>query len=85
MESLLIKQEVGFDDIDPKKFDTGITSVFDEKSKLLTSHGSGSGGYAHYIFCHAARELFNININKVEFKSLRFVLFSNVYHNDNWS
>lgn len=79
----MIKQEVEFDDIDPENFDTGITSVFDEKSKLLTSHGSGSGGYAQYIFCHAARELFNININEVEFKCLRFVLFSNCFKNVN--
>ncbi|XP_053695129.1 probable cytosolic Fe-S cluster assembly factor CPIJ010948 [Sabethes cyaneus] len=32
---------------------------------------SGSGGYCEYIFKYAARKLFNIAIDKVEFKSLR--------------
>lgn len=48
-------------------------NIAEESSELITSSGSGSGGYAHHIFCHAAQELFNINIDKVEFKPLRFV------------
>lgn len=73
MDALLIKQDIIFDEIVPENFDTVINSPID-KSKLFTSNGSGSGGYAHHIFCHAARELFNININNVEFKPLRFLL-----------
>lgn len=73
MDALLIKQGVLFDEIVPENFDTVINNPNDEKSKLLTSYGSGSGGYAHNLFCHAARELFNINIDNVEFKPLRFL------------
>nr|XP_029722655.1 LOW QUALITY PROTEIN: probable cytosolic Fe-S cluster assembly factor AAEL012261 [Aedes albopictus] len=32
---------------------------------------SGSGGYSEYIFKYAARKLFNINVEQVEFKMLR--------------
>jgi len=70
----LLKQSIIFNEIVPKNFDTGIDNVTENNSKLFTSSGSGSGGYAHHIFCYAAHELFNINIDKVEFKSLRFVL-----------
>lgn len=67
----MVKEDINFDDIVPEKFDSGIK---DNNSELLTNSGSGSGGYAHHIFCHAAFELFNINVEKVEFKPLRFVL-----------
>jgi len=70
----LIKQSIIFDDIVPENFDTVINNVTENNSKLFTNSGSGSGGYAHHIFCHAAHELFSINIDKVEFKPLRFVL-----------
>lgn len=74
MDALLIKQDVVFDELVPENFDTVINNPNDDgKSKLLTSNGSGSGGYAHHIFCHAARELFSINIDNVEFKPLRFL------------
>jgi len=70
----LIKQNIIFDDIVPENFDTVMNNVTENNSKLFTNSGSGSGGYAHHIFCYAAHELFNINIDKVEFKPLRFVL-----------
>ncbi|KAJ8889848.1 hypothetical protein PR048_009352 [Dryococelus australis] len=38
----------------------------------LWSHsGSGSGGYAHHIFTHAAKELFGEDISAVQFRALR--------------
>lgn len=70
----MIKQSIIFEDIIPGNFDTGIDNVTDNNSVLFTNSGSGSGGYAHHIFCNAAHELFNINIDKVEFKPLRFIL-----------
>lgn len=74
VDALLVKQNVIFDDIVPEHFDSGMNNVITNNSELFTNNGSGSGGYAHHIFCHAARELFNIKIDKVEFKPLRFVL-----------
>jgi len=74
VDALLIKQDINFDDIVPVNFDTVINNLTQDNYNLVTNSGSGSGGYAHYIFCNAAKELFNINIDKVEFKPLRFVL-----------
>lgn len=76
MDALWIKHEIVFADIVPKKFDTTMNNV-NKNIELLTNSGSGSGGYAHNLFCYAARELYNININKVEFKPLRLVLTHN--------
>lgn len=72
MEALLIKQDIVFDDIVSEKFDTVMDNVTENNSELLTNSGSGSGGYAHNIFCYAAHKLFNINIDKIEFKPLRY-------------
>jgi len=77
VDALLVKQDIIFNDIVPEKFDTGMNNITEDNHNLFTSSGSGSGGYAHHIFCNAAKELFNINIDKVEFKPLRFVLNSN--------
>lgn len=46
------------------------------KSTLTANDGSGSGGYAHSIFKYAAKQLFNQEINQLEFKNLRCVFFS---------
>lgn len=73
MDALLVKQDIVFNDIVPENFDTGLNNLPENNFKLLTNNGSGSGGFAHHIFCHAAQELFNITIDKVEFKPLRFV------------
>lgn len=72
MDALLVKQDIVFNNLVPEKFDTGL-NIPDDNFKLLTNNGSGSGGYAHHIFCHAAQEIFNINVDKVNFKPLRFV------------
>jgi hypothetical protein len=74
VDALLVKQDIIFDDIVPVNFDTVINNLTKDNYNLFTNSGSGSGGYAHHIFCNAAKELFNINIDKVEFKPLRFVL-----------
>lgn len=71
-----VKQDINFDDIVPIKFDTPLGNVSEDSFELSTNSGSGSGGYAHHIFCHAAQELFNIKVDKVEFKPLRFVLIN---------
>ncbi|XP_060880302.1 probable cytosolic Fe-S cluster assembly factor AGAP009023 [Metopolophium dirhodum] len=73
VDALLVKQDINFNDIVPENFDTGMNNITEDNHNLFTSSGSGSGGYAHHIFCNAAKELFNINIDKVEFKPLRNV------------
>jgi hypothetical protein len=73
VDALLVKQNIVFNNIVPENFDSGLNNIPEDGFKLLTNNGSGSGGYAHHIFCYAAQELFNINIDKVEFKPLRFV------------
>lgn len=75
MDALLIKQDIIFDDIISEKFDTAINNLMEDNTGLFANKGSGSGGYAHHIFCHAAHELFDIDVDKVEFKPLKFVLF----------
>lgn len=43
-----------------------------ESYPQLTSHiGSGSGGYADDIFIYAAKELFGMNVQNIEYKNLR--------------
>lgn len=50
-----------------------LPTEFSEYHPNLTSHiGSGSGGYADHIFTIAAKELFGIEISKIEYKNLRF-------------
>ncbi|XP_025413492.1 probable cytosolic Fe-S cluster assembly factor AGAP009023 [Sipha flava] len=73
VDALLVKQNIVFNNIVPENFDSGLNNIPEDGFKLLTNNGSGSGGYAHHIFCYAAQELFNINIDKVEFKPLRNV------------
>lgn len=70
----MVKQDIIFNDIVPENFDTVMNNITEDNHNLFTNSGSGSGGYAHHIFCNAAKELFNINTDKVEFKPLRFVL-----------
>lgn len=74
MDALLVKQDIIFNDIVPENFDIVMNNITEDNHNLLTNGGSGSGGYAHHIFCNAAKELFNVNIDQVEFKPLRFVL-----------
>ncbi|VVC25928.1 Iron hydrogenase,Iron hydrogenase, small subunit,Iron hydrogenase, large subunit, C-terminal [Cinara cedri] len=71
VDALWTKLDIIFDDIVPVQFDTGMDNKLKDNFELFTNSGSGSGGYAHHLFCHAAHELFNINIDKVEFKPLR--------------
>lgn len=42
-----------------------------KKPQLIRHEGSGSGGYADHIFKYAAKELFGIDCEQVQYKSLR--------------
>lgn len=40
--------------------------------KLYAHPGSGSGGYAHNVLVHAAKELFGIQLNDLQWKTVRY-------------
>jgi len=46
------------------------TSMLINKEKYF-HQGGGSGGYLEYIFKSAAKELFNIDVNEIEYKTVR--------------
>lgn len=67
----MIKNNIEFNDIISEKLDTISNSDNISDDRLSTNSGSGSGGYAHHIFRHAAQKLFNINVEQVLFTPLR--------------
>ncbi|XP_050429039.1 probable cytosolic Fe-S cluster assembly factor AGAP009023 [Adelges cooleyi] len=71
LEALMVKENIHFEDISCEEFDIMIETDLNCNSQLSTNTGSGSGGYAHNIFRHAALQLFNINVEKIVFKPLR--------------
>ncbi|NXS32449.1 NARFL factor, partial [Pomatostomus ruficeps] len=65
---LLEEEGVSLPDVDPSPLD----NVFGGGTEELRGHrGGGSGGYLEHIFRHAARELFGIQVDTVQYKPLR--------------
>lgn len=75
LQQMLEKQNLSLDSFESSTFaQPWLGDGFTETTPELCSHiGSGSGGYADHIFKYAAFELFGINVNKIEYKQLRFV------------
>ncbi|XP_046745179.1 probable cytosolic Fe-S cluster assembly factor CPIJ010948 [Diprion similis] len=73
LENMLISQGVSLNDVESGEIDRPFGAYAKEKSdKILWGHqGSGSGGYAHFIFQYAAYHLFQEANATVEFKNLR--------------
>ncbi|NXY82978.1 NARFL factor, partial [Alcedo cyanopectus] len=70
-EVLKLLEEVGvsLSDVDPAPLDTMFNSASEEQ---LTSHaGGGSGGYLEHIYKHAAKELFGIQVDTIQYKPLK--------------
>ncbi|XP_009955403.1 PREDICTED: cytosolic Fe-S cluster assembly factor NARFL [Leptosomus discolor] len=66
---LLEQEGVSLSEVDPAPLDTMFGSAADEG---LTSHsGGGSGGYLEHIYKHAAKELFGIQVDAVQYKPLK--------------
>lgn len=64
---MLLRDQVELVTLSPCSLDGDLTS-----GSQLTSHpGSSSGGYAHSIFVKAAKELFNQEIDDLQWKILR--------------
>ncbi|KAM4656918.1 cytosolic iron-sulfur assembly component 3 isoform 1-T1 [Amazona ochrocephala] len=65
---LLEQEGVSLSDVDPAPLDT----IFGTAEEELTSHsGGGSGGYLEHIYKYAAKELFGIQVDTVQYKPLK--------------
>ncbi|KAM9013333.1 cytosolic iron-sulfur assembly component 3 isoform 2-T2 [Ara ararauna] len=65
---LLEQEGVSLSDVDPAPLDT----MFSNAEEELTSHsGGGSGGYLEHIYKYAAKELFGIQVDTVQYKPLK--------------
>lgn len=74
LELMFARDEVDLSQAQPASLDGDLSS-----GPTLTSHpGSSSGGYAHHVFVNAARELFNQDINQLQWKTLRNADFREV-------
>ncbi|NXS94385.1 NARFL factor, partial [Jacana jacana] len=66
---LLEQEGVSLSDVDPAPLDTMFGCAAEEE---LTGHsGGGSGGYLEHIFKYAAKELFGIQVDTVQYKPLK--------------
>ncbi|NXK92869.1 NARFL factor, partial [Formicarius rufipectus] len=66
---LLEQEGVTLSDVDPAPLDTMLSSAAAEQ--LSTHSGGGSGGYLEHIYRHAAKELFGIQVDTIEYKTLK--------------
>ncbi|KAF1543885.1 Cytosolic Fe-S cluster assembly factor NARFL, partial [Eudyptula albosignata] len=66
---LLEQEGVSLSDVDPAPLDTMFGGAAEEE---LTSHsGGGSGGYLEHIYKYAAKELFGIQVDTIQYKPLK--------------
>ncbi|NXI35894.1 NARFL factor, partial [Galbula dea] len=66
---LLEQEGISLSDVAPAPLDTMFSSAAAEE---LTSHsGGGSGGYLEHIYKHAAKELFGIQVDTIQYKPLK--------------
>ncbi|NXM78082.1 NARFL factor, partial [Serilophus lunatus] len=66
---LLEQEGVSLADVDPTPLDAMLSSAAAEE--LSTHPGGGSGGYLEHIYRHAAKELFGIQVDTIEYKPLK--------------
>ncbi|XP_014233180.1 probable cytosolic Fe-S cluster assembly factor AAEL012261 [Trichogramma pretiosum] len=72
IEQMLTQQGKELNDFDVAEIDKPFQEQDQENSTILLGHkGSGSGGYANFIFEYAAKNLFQLPNAKLELKSLR--------------
>ncbi|XP_025909830.1 cytosolic Fe-S cluster assembly factor NARFL [Nothoprocta perdicaria] len=66
---LLEQEGISLPDVDPAPLDTMFSCIREEE---LTSHsGGGSGGYLEHIYKYAAKELFGIQVDTIQYKPLK--------------
>jgi len=71
VETMLAEQSVNIESADEVDLDHDFSKVDDSGSALLGTEGSSAGGFLEHIFRYAAKELFNVDVAKVNFKQVR--------------
>ncbi|KAM9457287.1 cytosolic Fe-S cluster assembly factor narfl isoform 2-T2 [Clarias gariepinus] len=66
---MLEVEGVSLSEVEPAPLDVMFSN---ECGKELLCHaGSGSGGYLHHVFTHAAKQLFGVEVEKLTYKTLK--------------
>ncbi|KAK9978332.1 hypothetical protein ABG768_020087 [Culter alburnus] len=66
---MLEEENVSLRDVELAPLDTMFSNVCGEE--LLTHAGSGSGGYLHHIYKHAAKQLFGVEVDELTYKTMK--------------
>ncbi|XP_034566877.1 cytosolic Fe-S cluster assembly factor narfl [Notolabrus celidotus] len=69
VQKMLEEQNVSLSEVEPAPLDTMFSSVSGDE--FLSHAGSGSGGYLHHVFMHAAKQLFGEEVKELTYKTLR--------------
>ncbi|XP_010872545.2 cytosolic Fe-S cluster assembly factor narfl [Esox lucius] len=66
---MLEEENLSLNDVESAPLDTMFSSVCGDE--LLSHAGSGSGGYLHHVFRHAAKQLFGEEVKELTYKTLK--------------
>ena len=66
---MLDKEGLTLTDVQPQDIDVMFPVSSD--GDLVNHVGGGSGGYLEHIFRYAARELFDVSVDQIEYKMLK--------------
>ncbi|XDV13666.1 hypothetical protein PO909_002033 [Leuciscus waleckii] len=66
---MLEEENVSLRDVELAPLDTMFSNVCGEE--LLRHAGSGSGGYLHHIYKHAAKQLFGVEVDELTYKTVK--------------
>uniref|UniRef100_A0A1A8BU57 Nuclear prelamin A recognition factor-like protein n=1 Tax=Nothobranchius kadleci TaxID=1051664 RepID=A0A1A8BU57_NOTKA len=69
VQRMMEEENVSLSDVEPAALDTMFSSVCGDE--FLSHAGSGSGGYLHHVFTHAAKQLFGEEVKELTYKTLR--------------
>ncbi|XP_033631147.1 cytosolic Fe-S cluster assembly factor narfl-like [Asterias rubens] len=69
VEAMLDKEGLTLTDVQPQDIDVMFPVSSD--GDLVNHVGGGSGGYLEHIFRYAARELFDVSVDQIEYKMLK--------------
>lgn len=58
-------------DVSPVELDWPWNTACPDSANVWAHESSGSGGYSDHLFKYAARELFGIQVDRIEYKNLR--------------
>lgn len=75
LQQMLFKENCNLADLENGRFSQPwlIKQDSDIEPNLSRHLGSGSGGYCDHIFRFAAKELFGIEVDILEYRNLRFL------------